>query len=482
MRRRFDVESPLLYNARNSNATMKLHFIGGIDTVTGSQHIVEANGARVLRDCGMFQGRRQETRELNRNLKYDPTGIDALVLSHAHIDHCGNIPTLVKNGFRGPIYATPATTKLCDIMLHDAAHIQEQDAAYLNQKTGREDFEPVEPLYTVSNAEDALALFRSVPYDSPFEAAPGITVTFKEAGHILGAALTQFDVRENGTEKKIGYAFDLGRKDQPIIRDPEVIEGLDLLVMESTYGDRYHDPAGAAEEQLRKIVDRTYKRGGKVLIPSFALERTQEIIYHLVTLVEAGKLPGIPVYVDSPMATAVSVVFAKSQDYFDEKTVDLIRKVGSALKLPWIRFVGTVEESKAVTASDEPCIVISASGMCEHGRILHHLKHGVENPKNAIVIVGFQAVHTLGRRIVERQEEVRIFGDTFKLNAEVAVLNAFSAHADKNELLAYARAAAARQIYLVHGEPDQRAALAEALRAEKLGEVHEPAAGEVVDL
>lgn len=461
---------------------MRVRFLGGVDTVTGSLHAVETDGVRVLRDCGLFQGRRAESRERNRRLPPEAFEAHALVLSHAHIDHCGNVPTLVKNGFRGPVFATRATIPLCDIMLHDAAHLQEQDAAYLNQKTNRQGLEPIEPLYTVRQAEEALVLFQGVPYGEPLELAPHLTVTFREAGHILGAALTEFRATENGTVKRVGFAFDLGRAHPPLLREAAVMEGLDALVLESTYGDREHASPEEAQERLRQAVQRTADRGGKVLIPSFALERTQEVIFHLAKLVEAGRLAPLPVYVDSPMAAAVSRVFARSTEYFDERTAGLIRKIGAGWKLPWIRFVGTVEESKAVTASREPCIVIAASGMCEHGRILHHLKHGVENPRNTIVIVGFQAEHTLGRRLVERQEEVRIFGDLFKLRAEVVVINAFSAHADRRELLAYARAARPKKIFLVHGESRQRGALAEALRAENLAEIYEPAPGDVAEL
>ena len=461
---------------------MKLHFLGAVDNVTGSMHIVESGGARVLRDCGLFQGPRKESRERNRSLPVDPGGLSAMVLSHAHIDHCGNIPTLVRNGYRGPIHATTATTDLCEIMLKDAAFIQEQDAAYLNQKTNRKGMAPVEPLYTVEDAEAAQKLMVGHRYHEGVSPAPGMEVTFHEAGHILGAALTNFDVVENGRRCRVGFAFDLGRYNLPLIRDPEVLDAVDVLVIESTYGDRLHDDARNAEEQLLEVVTRTLARQGKVLIPSFALERAQEIIYHLVSLVSAGRLPPVPTYVDSPMATAVSKLFGRHTAYLDEESLRLKRKIGDIMNPRWLTYVDSVEQSKRITASASPCIVISASGMCEHGRILHHLKHGIENPHNTVVIVGFQAAHTLGRRLVEGERKVRIFGDLFDRRAEVVVLNSFSAHADRNGLLDYVRQVGARNVFLVHGEPSQREALGEGLR-EQDGELNVvlPAPGDIVE-
>jgi len=461
---------------------MKIHFLGGVETVTGSQHIIEANGSRVLRDCGLFQGKRKLAREINRKLPFAAGSIHSAVLSHAHIDHCGNLPTLAREGYKESIHATTATVNLCDIMLHDAAFIQEQDAAYLNQKTNRKGLPPVEPLYVTQDAEDALVLMKGHHYGETIEVAPGIQVTFRDAGHILGAALTTFTVEENGKKKRLAYAFDLGRKNLPLIRDPEIVKDIDVLVMESTYGDRYHDDARDAEEDLRKVITKTLERGGKVIIPSFALERAQELIYHIASLITDGKIPQVHTYVDSPMATAVTKVFTKSGDYLDEDTLELAKKMGALLKQPWLHFAESVQESKNITASEKPSIVIAASGMCEHGRILHHLKHGIENPKNTIVIVGFQAGHTLGRRLVEGETKLRIFGDWFERQAEVVILNAFSAHADRTELIEYAEQVHAERTFLVHGEPHQREALAEALKEKKLGEIYVPAQGDVVEL
>ncbi len=459
---------------------MKWHLLGGVDTVTGSQHLIEVNGKRFLRDCGLFQGRRSEAREINRRFSFDPKSLDAVVLSHAHIDHCGNIPSLVRNGFEGPIHATGATAALCDVMLHDAAHIQEQDAAYLNQKTGRENEPPVEPLYTTADADRAMPMFRGWRYGEEVDVVPGASVRFREAGHILGAALTRLTLKENGTSLRMGFAFDLGRAGLPIIRDPEFMEEIDLLVIESTYGNRLHADVSGTEDRLLEVIQRTVRRGGRVLIPSFALERAQEVLYHLSSLVAAGRMKPVPVIVDSPMATAVTRVFERSTKYMDEEYEDLRRKAGRVMSPGWVRFTSSVEESKALNALKEPCIIISASGMCEHGRILHHLKHAVTDARNTIVIVGYQAQHTLGRRLVEGERQVRIFGDWFERNAEVEVIDAFSAHADRDDLVAYVEHLKPKETYLVHGDPDQREALGEALRGRGLGEVHLPVQGDTV--
>lgn len=461
---------------------MQLKFIGGTDTVTGSKHLVSVQGASVLRDFGMYQGRRDESDRINRELGVDPAGLAHLLISHAHIDHCGMLPLLVARGYAGPVYATTATARLCAIMLRDAANIQEMDAAYLNQKTNRQGLPAIEPLFTVRDAENAIRLFRGHRYHQPVEPAPGLTFESFDAGHILGSAQTLFTLEEKGRRVRVGYAVDLGRHGLPLIRDPEQMTDLDVLVLESTYGDRTHDDAGQAEEQIRAVVQRTLDRGGKVLIPSFALERAQEILYHLSVLMVGGHLPKVDVYVDSPMAGAVSKVFDGSHEYLDEDSQSLYRHMGCLTCPPWVHLAETVNESKAITGSDRPAIVIAASGMCEHGRILHHLKAGITNPRNTIALVGYQAAHTLGRRLQEQQTRVRIFGDWFERQAEVTSLHAFSGHADRNDLIRYAKAARAKRIFLVHGEADQRAALAEALRAEQAGEVFLPARHDVVEL
>ncbi len=460
---------------------MKLEFWGGADTVTGSQLLIRTSEGCLLRDCGLFQGRRKTAWDLNSRIPYPVKDLHACIISHAHIDHLGNLPTLVKSGYDRPIWATGATLALAEIMLMDAAHIQEQDAAYLNQKKSRRGLPPVRPLYTVENAEQCLQLFRGQNYHQVREPLPGMEVEPLEAGHILGAALHRFRISENGRTITLGVAVDLGRRGLPLIRDPEILHDVDILIMESTYGGRLHDAAEDARTELRDVVRRTIDRGGKVLIPTFALERAQELLFHLSSLIESGELEPVPVYVDSPMATAVTRVFQQQREYLDEEYWELRGQLESVMSPSWVHFVSSVEESKQVTASDSPCIVIAGSGMCEHGRILHHLKHGIEDPRNAIVIVGFQAQHTLGRRIVERVPEVSIFGEKYRLLAEVATLNAFSAHADRDELVQYARATGAQRVILVHGEPDQRDSLAEVLQEMGI-EVVKPMRGTVLEI
>ena len=461
---------------------MQIQFLGGVETVTGSQHLVEVGGHRVLRDCGLFQGRRDEARAINLRLPCQPESLDAVVLSHAHIDHCGNLPSLARAGYAGPIHATTASVELAGVMLRDAARIQEQDAAYLNQKTNRQGLPAIAPLYTAADAEAALALLQGHRYGDTLEPAPGIRVSFQDAGHILGSALNVFTLAENGRQVRVGFAVDLGRKDLPIICDPEFMTDLDLLVLESTYGDRLHDAAARAEEELGDAIRRTLDRGGKVLIPAFALERAQELLYHLAKLFRSGRVPRVRVYLDSPMAVELTHIFGRHRDYFDAATQSLLDQLAGFLQPGWVQFASTVEESKRITARDEPAIVIAPNGMCEHGRILHHLKHGVANPANTVLIVGFQAANTLGRRLVEGATRVKIFGDEYARRAEVVTLNAFSAHADRDELLAYVQRVQPRRIALVHGEPDIRATLAQALRAAQPAPVLEPKTGETVTL
>ena len=461
---------------------MQIQFLGGTDTVTGSMHLIEANGVRLLRDCGMFQGRREDADRINRNLPVDPAMLQHVLISHAHIDHCGMLPRLAAMGYAGPVHATRATVALCGIMLRDAAHIQESDTAYLNQKASRKGLPPVEPLYTMKDAEQAIRLFRGHGYHDALDVGPGFVAHAFDAGHILGSALTRFDLEEGGRAVRVGYAVDLGRFGLPLIRDPEDMGEVDVLVLESTYGNRRHDDATHASEQLREVAQRTLERGGKVIIPSFALERAQEVVYHLSTLMMSGSLRRVPVYIDSPMAAAVSKVFDEHPEYLDAESRKVYGAFGCLTCPAWVKPATTVDESKAITSSDRPCIVIAASGMCEHGRILHHLKHGIGNPANTVVLVGYQAGHTLGRRLQEGATEVRIFGDLFTRRAEVVSLNAFSAHADCDDLVRYVREVRPRRTYLVHGEQEQREALAEKLKAARLGEVHLPVAGDRVEL
>ena len=461
---------------------MKWHFLGGADTVTGSKHVLEANGKRILFDCGLFQGRRKEANEINHNLGFDPASIDAMVLSHAHIDHCGNIPTLAKNGFKSPIHCTVATAALLPIMLHDSARIQEADAAYLNQKTSRRGMPKIVPLYTVADADAALKLVQPHAYETPIQLPGGITFTHVDAGHVLGAALARVEIPRPGKSPlRIALVFDLGRYNLPMLQNPVQIQDVDVAICESTYGDRHHDNALNAREDLRVVINKALGRGGKVIIPTFALERTQEVIYHIAQLRERGEIPHVPVYVDSPMAHAVTTVFENHPGYFDKEYHELRNRIGSVVTPNWVTFTESVEESKAITNSDAPSIVLSASGMCEHGRIRHHLKHGIENPKHVVVLVGYQAMNTLGRRLQNGDKKVNIFGDEFAVKAEIQTLHSFSAHADRTELLRYVRAAKPKRVYLVHGEQDQREAFGKLLREHNI-DVELPTNGSAADL
>lgn len=461
---------------------MRLQFLGGTDTVTGSKHLIESNGHRVMRDIGLFQGHRDESNLLNRERSVLPSSIHDIILSHAHIDHCGRLPWFVAQGYEGPIHATRPTAELTPIMLRDSAHIQESDAEYLNQKTNRRQEPKIIPLYTKADAERTVRLLRPHAYHQRIELAPGFAFTQLDAGHILGSALTVFELSEGARALRVGYAVDLGRTNLPLIRDPEDMDPVDVLVMESTYGNRLHDDAIHAKEQLRVIVQRTLDRGGRVLIPSFALERAQEIVYHLNELILEKQLPQTTIYIDSPMANAVTEVFNKSREYLDAESRKLFGTLGCLTCPSWVKPSLTVNDSKAITGSSGPCIVIAASGMCEHGRILHHLKHGIENEANSIVLVGYQASYTLGRRLQEGETKARIFGDWLTRRAEVAKLDAFSGHADANDLVRYAKHVQPQKIFLVHGEQDQREALAERLRADGHQQVHLPRRGDEVVL
>lgn len=462
---------------------IRWHFLGGADTVTGSKHLLETDGARILFDFGMFQGRRAESEALNREMPVDPRSVDALVLSHAHVDHCGCLPLLVRGGFSGPMHMTRATAELVAIMLRDSARIQEADAAYLNQKTSRQGMPPVEPLYTAAEAEAVLPLL--VPHDYHEEIAlpGGVRAVQVDAGHVLGSALTRLAVPRAGREDlKIALAFDLGRRGVPLLNDPETLGPADALVVETTYGNRLHTPASEARRELGEAISAALGRGGKVIIPSFALERTQELVYHLTKLRANGEIPPVPVYIDSPMSVAITRVFERNVGLLDSEAKALHAETGRVVTPPFIRMVESIEDSKAITSSTEPSITLSASGMCENGRIRHHLKHGIENPANMVLLVGFQAVNTLGRKLQNGEKRVRIFGDEFKVAAEIRTLGAFSAHADKIELYRCAREVRPKVAYLVHGEEKSRKAFAQLLRTQLNTDARCPRRGETADL
>ena len=468
---------------------MELEFWGAAQTVTGSMHLLKVNGYNILLDCGLYQGSRKEAFERNRNFPFDPADIDALVLSHAHIDHTGNVPSLVKNGYRGPIWSTAATRDLCAIMLRDSAHIQESDVAYVNKKRAKKGQTLFEPLYTQADALEALTLFRSLGYNQPFEVVPGVQAHYREAGHVLGSASVTLDIDDGGTQKRLVFSGDIGRKHLPILRDPAFVEKADFILMESTYGLRYHESPGEAMEALRKTVIEAHAQNGKIIIPSFAVGRTQEIVYELHQLIKRGEVPTIDIYVDSPLAVNATEIFRLHPEIYDQETHDFLKESGSRdpFGFEGVTYIREVSESKQLNSLSQAAVIISASGMCESGRILHHLKNNIENSHNTILFVGYQAEHTLGRKILEKQPIVSIFGSDYHVKAKVVKIDGYSAHADRNGLLAWLKAAqdnspTLQKLFLVHGEIDAAEALAEAAREQGVAEVYVPARGQHFDL
>ena len=435
---------------------MELTSYGAALEVTGSQHLLEINGKKILLDCGLFQGRRKESFDKNNWFSFDPAEIDVLILSHAHIDHSGNIPTLVKKGFKGVVYCTEATQSLCDVMLLDSAYIQENDAEYMARKHPDTALQPIEPLYTQEDAELALKSFNGKPYDKSFEVVKGVKVTFREAGHVLGAAVVELDIDDKGEKKKLVFTGDLGRYRLPIIRDPYIVKQADYLICESTYGNRSHDPIEEGIPALARVINRTIKRGGKIIIPAFALERSQELLYSLHLLIHEKKIPdNLPIFLDSPLANAITSIFKKHVELYDEEIKQEF-KSRNPFTMRQLKQTTNVEESKNLNHFIGPCVIISASGMCEAGRIRHHLKNNIEDHKNTIIVVGYMAENTLGRRIVDRHPQIKIFDQMYKVNAEVVIMEAFSAHADMNDLDNYVKGVKnLKKVLLVHGEIDQ---------------------------
>jgi len=436
---------------------MKLTSYGAAKEVTGSKHLLEINGRRILLDFGLFQGHRKDADRKNRSLQFKPKTIDAVVLSHAHIDHSGLLPFLARSGYHGRIYSTPATRDLCAVMLQDSAHIQERDVEWLAKRK----HQVVRPLYTVEDAQEIMKQFISVPYRSSIEIGGGIRCTFFDAGHILGSAMVLLEWEENQIPRSFLFSGDIGRKNLPILRDPDIPKQADWVMMESTYGDRDHEDLDQMEVDLERVLNDTVERGGKVIIPSFALERAQEIVYVLKRLELRKALPDVPIFVDSPLTVGLTDIFRMHTECFDAQIRDDMAKGGDPFRPARIKYIRNVEESIALNDRTDPCVIISASGMCEFGRIVHHIKNNCGNKKNTILIVGFQAVNTLGRRIVEERPYIKLFGVEHPLRAHVEVINAFSCHAGQSELLEFAGhfKGTAKEIFLVHGEEKAMEAL-----------------------
>ncbi len=433
-----------------------IKFLGGARTVTGSSCLVSTAKSEVLLDAGLFYGHRDEFYQVNTTFHYNPRKVDALILSHAHIDHCGNIPSIIKKGLRCKIYTTSATKDLCKLMLEDSGKIQEEDIKYVNKVNRRLRLPLRKPLYTKKEAMRATKIFRPLYYNEKFCVAKDIFVTLYDAGHILGSSIIVLDIKDPSGNIRLGYAVDLGRNNLPLLNDPVVPKGLDYLIIESTYGGRLHAPIEEAKERLRESINRTVGRKGKILIPAFTLERTQEVLYFLNELLKEKAIPSVPIYVDSPMATDITDLFKFHLDYLNEETRKIIRQGYGPFEFLNLKFIRKQEESKALNNNTRPMIIIAGSGMCESGRILHHLKNNIEDSRNIILVVGYMAKDTLGRRIVERSRIVNIFGLDYELNAEVVIINSFSGHADRNGLLDFINACLPlKRIFLVHGDEEQ---------------------------
>ena len=465
---------------------MNITFHGAAQTVTGSRHLLSLNDHQLLLDCGLFQGRRKDTYSRNLNFPFDVTALDATILSHAHIDHSGNLPNLVKQGYPGSIDATSATAHLAGVMLRDSGHIQESDVKFVNKRRAKRGEAPIEPLYTIADAATAAEQFVQRDYDAQFEAFPGAIATLVEAGHILGSAGVILDLEENGRKVRLMFSGDIGRADLPIVRDPVLPKDVDYLIMESTYGDRSHDSSGQAYDELQAVLSRTIVRGGKIIIPSFAVGRTQTLVYYLHQMIDRHEIPRIKVFVDSPLAVNVTDIFRDHPECFDEEARNfmLADPHGSALGFDLLTYTRSVDESKAINFIDDPVIIISASGMAETGRILHHLRNNIDDERNTVLITSWMAPHTLGRRLSEGKKRIKIFGEEHKVRAEVASINGLSAHADQPHLIEYALASkdTLKGVFLVHGEEGPALTLMEKLKQAGLQNVHYPELGESVDI
>ncbi len=433
-----------------------LQSFGAALEVTGSKHLLTVDDQRYLIDCGMFQGHREESYLKNMKLPFDPSQLAAVILTHAHFDHSGNLPSLVKNGFDGNIYSTPATRDIANLIMMDSAHIMAKDYEWLKRKAT--DKKAYEPIYDQNDALQTINQFMTVNYRRPFTLGEGVRCEFFDAGHILGSSVAVLTIKRDGQEVKLAMTGDLGRGGMPIIRDPEEIPDVDYLLCEGTYGNRLHDPIEDAKRQLAEVVRETVAKGGKLIIPAFAVERTQELIYFLHLLKDERKIPDLDIFVDSPMAVNATAIFRVHQECYDQQTHEaFLQHHKNPFGFAGLRYVSDINESKALNQRTTPCIIISASGMCEAGRILHHLKNTVADSRNTILVVGYMAENTLGRAIAERRPEVSIFGSKYPLKARVKILNTFSAHADYEDIKRYIGQLdlqRLRKVFLVHGEKE----------------------------
>ncbi len=465
---------------------MQIQFIGAARTVTGSMHLLKTKHMNILLDCGMFQGKRKEAFEKNIRLDYiEPGEIHHVILSHAHIDHSGNLPLLVKKGFSGTIFSTFATRDLSNAMLLDSAYVQKKEIEFVNKKRLKRGQNPFEPIYSVDDVLDSLEHFQAIPYRKEYHLSPDISFIFYDAGHILGSAITVLNIKENGTETRLAFTGDLGRPFRPILRDPQLIGNVNYLITESTYGDRYHKDDEESLRMLEDTINRTYARGGKIIVPAFSLGRTQELVFELHKLTLKNKIPSMPIYVDSPLSTNVTAIFRNHPECYDSETRELLLTQKDPFGFERLEYIVDVEESKRLNSITEPCIIISASGMCESGRILHHLANNVENEKNTIMMTGYCAQDTLGRRIIEKQPRLKILGDEYSLNAEVVVLENFSAHADRDELLGYIAHLDRNDmkgIFVVHGDYDTQLSFKEGLEGIGFSNITIPEPGQEIYL
>ena len=465
---------------------MKIHFLGAIRTTTGSIYLIELNAKRILLECGLYQGRRAESNEKNQHFPFDPKTLYAAILSHAHIDHCGNFPNLYKQGFRGNIFCTHATQDLAGIMLQDSAHIQESDARFVSKVRSRKGESAVDPLYSAEDAERVVRQIVSVGYDRPIVVTEGLTVTFRDAGHILGSAQVVLDVEEAGRKFRYLFTGDVGRGGDPILRDPEGVEDVDYLHIESTYGNKLHKAKGmeATDEVIAKITE-VFKKKGKVIIPAFAVGRTQQLVWALNKALHDKRLPEVPIYVDSPLAVNATEVHRLHPECFNKEIYEFLMTEGNPFEPKNIQYIRDVTLSKALNKKKGPCVIISASGMAESGRILHHLRNNIENPDNLILFVGFCAEYTLGAQIRSGKSPVNIFGEPFEVKAQIGEMDSLSGHADKNELVAHVNRITGnlKKIFITHGEEEQSVTFAETLKQLRpKAEVIVPVPGEKFDL